>query len=51
MFGHAFDEVEAEAREWNERRAAFLREWLHELAEEMAQAFDGDFKSAVQGAR
>jgi hypothetical protein len=45
VFGHAFDEVEAEAREWNERRAAFRREWLHDLAEEMAEAFE---RPAVQ---
>lgn len=30
----------AEARAWNERREAFHREWLHELAEEMAKAFE-----------
>ena len=52
MFRHEVDgEVLAAAREWNEARAAFLREWFHELAEEMADAFDGGFKSAVKGAR
>lgn len=40
MFGHAFDDVIAEAREWNERREAWHREWLHDLAVEMTKAFE-----------
>lgn len=40
MFGHSFEEVAAEARAWNEQRAAWRREWLHELAVEMAKAFE-----------
>jgi hypothetical protein len=33
----------AEARAWNEKREAFRREWLHELAVEMAKAFEGAY--------
>jgi hypothetical protein len=40
VFGHSFEDVVTEARAWNEQRAAFRREWLHELAEEMAKAFE-----------
>jgi len=40
MFDREFTDVLVEARAWNERREAFRREWLHDLAEEMAEAFE-----------
>jgi hypothetical protein len=33
-------DVLAAAHEWNEQRAAFKREWVHDLAVEMAKAFE-----------
>jgi hypothetical protein len=35
------ENVLADAREWNELRARWHREWLHEVAVEMAAAFEG----------
>jgi hypothetical protein len=40
MFDREITDVLLEARAWNERREVFRREWLHELAEEMAKAFE-----------
>lgn len=36
-----FVEVLEAAATWQRERAAFKREWLHELAEEMTRAFEG----------
>jgi hypothetical protein len=34
------NDVLAAAQEWNARREQFRREWLHDLAVEMAKAFE-----------
>jgi hypothetical protein len=36
-----FAEILEAAATWQRERAAFKREWLHELAEEMTRAFEG----------